>query len=79
MLGLVALNGFAGRYPGQLSGGMQAQPGRIREEITVPFERPRMTEIIASGEFMRLKQHCLQLSSQRQARDTLPRLAPLGL
>ncbi|MEX2696558.1 hypothetical protein [Rhizobium mongolense] len=46
---------------------MQAQPGRIHEEITVPFERPRMTEIIASGEFMHLKQHCLhQLCSDRR-------------
>ncbi|MET3524566.1 NitT/TauT family transport system ATP-binding protein [Mesorhizobium abyssinicae] len=148
MLDLVGLNGFAGRYPGQLSGGMQqrveiarvlvnqprlllmdepfgaldaltrlrmqellldiweqfrktilfvthdideallladriivmqAQPGRIREEITVPFERPRMTEIIASGEFMRLKQHCLQLLHSDRQGDTLPRLSPLGL
>ncbi|RWO43577.1 MAG: ABC transporter ATP-binding protein [Mesorhizobium sp.] len=147
MLDVVGLNGFAGRYPGQLSGGMQqrveiarvlvnqprlllmdepfgaldaltrlrmqellldiwgqfrktilfvthdideallladriivmqAQPGRIREEITVTFERPRMTEIIASGEFMRLKQHCLHLLSDRRG-DTLPRLSPLGL
>ncbi|MBM2713543.1 ABC transporter ATP-binding protein [Mesorhizobium caraganae] len=148
MLDLVGLNGFAGRYPGQLSGGMQqrveiarvlvnqprlllmdepfgaldaltrlrmqellldiweqfrktilfvthdideallladriivmqAQPGRIHEEISVPFERPRMTGIIASGEFMRLKQHCLHLLHRDRPGDTLPRLSPLGL
>ncbi|WP_245499462.1 hypothetical protein [Mesorhizobium sp. M1A.F.Ca.ET.072.01.1.1] len=58
---------------------MQAPPGRIRGEITVPFERPRMTEIIASSEFMRLKQHCLQLVHSERRGDTLPRLSPLGL
>jgi NitT/TauT family transport system ATP-binding protein len=57
---------------------MQAQPGRIHEEIKVPFERPRMTEIIASGEFMRLKQHCLQLLHSDRRQDSLARLSPLG-
>ncbi|RWO20081.1 ABC transporter ATP-binding protein [Mesorhizobium sp.] len=147
MLDLVGLNGFADRYPGQLSGGMQqrveiarvlinqprlllmdepfgaldaltrlrmqelllevweqfrtttvfvthdideallladriivmqAQPGRIHEEITVPFERPKATEIIASGEFMRLKQRCLQLLHSDRRAETLARLSPLG-
>lgn len=57
---------------------MQAQPGRIHEEINVPFERPRMTEIIASGEFMRLKQHCLHLLHSDRRQDSLARLSPLG-
>jgi NitT/TauT family transport system ATP-binding protein len=147
MLDLVGLGGFADRYPGQLSGGMQqrveiarvlvnqprlllmdepfgaldaltrlkmqallldiweqfrktiifvthdideallladriivmqAQPGRILEEITVPFERPRMTEIIASGEFMRLKQRCLHLLHSDKRGESLARLSPLG-
>jgi len=148
MLDLVGLNGFADRYPGQLSGGMQqrveiarvlvnqpllllmdepfgaldaltrlkmqelllgiweqfrktilfvthdidealfladriivmqAQPGRIHEEITVPFERPRMTDIVASPEFSRLKRHCLELLHDHKRTETLPRLTPLGL
>ncbi|MPR07491.1 ABC transporter ATP-binding protein [Microvirga tunisiensis] len=57
---------------------MQAQPGRIREEFNVPFERPRTTEIIASGEFMRLKQHCLRLLHSDRRGDILARLSPLG-
>lgn len=42
---------------------MQAHPGRIHDETTVPFERPRMTEIIESGRFMRLKQRRLHMAS----------------
>ncbi|PDS78588.1 ABC transporter ATP-binding protein [Rhizobium sp. L43] len=148
MLDLVGLNGFADRYPAQLSGGMQqrveiarvlvnqprlllmdepfgaldaltrlkmqelllaiweqfrktilfvthdideallladriivmkAQPGRIHEEITVPFPRPRATDIVASPEFSRLKRHCLELLHEDRGTDTLPRLTPLGL
>ncbi|TIL83971.1 MAG: ABC transporter ATP-binding protein, partial [Mesorhizobium sp.] len=45
---------------------------------TVPFERPRATEIIASGEFMRLKQRCLQLLHSDRRAETLARLSPLG-
>ncbi|RWK46520.1 MAG: ABC transporter ATP-binding protein [Mesorhizobium sp.] len=147
MLDLVGLNGFADRYPGQLSGGMQqrveiarvlinqprlllmdepfgaldaltrlrmqellldvweqfrttivfvthdidealllsdriivmqAQPGRIHEEINVAFERPRTTDIIASREFLRLKQRFLQLLRSDRRGDTLARLSPLG-
>ncbi|OWV89299.1 sulfonate ABC transporter ATP-binding protein [Rhizobium sp. N122] len=148
MLDLVGLNGFADRYPAQLSGGMQqrveiarvlvnqprlllmdepfgaldaltrlkmqelllaiweqfrktvlfvthdideallladriivmkAQPGRIHEEITVPFPRPRSTDIVASPEFSHLKRHCLELLHEDGGADTLPRLTPLGL
>ncbi|MBB4234528.1 ABC transporter ATP-binding protein [Rhizobium esperanzae] len=148
MLDLVGLNGFADRYPAQLSGGMQqrveiarvlvnqprlllmdepfgaldaltrlkmqelllaiweqfrktilfvthdideallladriivmkARPGRIHEEITVPFPRPRATDIVASSEFSRLKRHCLALLHEEGSADTLPRLTPLGL
>ncbi|MDX8498987.1 ABC transporter ATP-binding protein [Mesorhizobium sp. VK4C] len=147
ILELVGLNGFADRYPGQLSGGMQqrveiarvlinqprlllmdepfaaldaltrlrmqelllevwdqfrttivfvthdideavllsdriivmkAQPGRIHEEINVGFDRPRTAEMVASIEFLRLKQHCLKLLRSDSQPDTLARLSPLG-
>lgn len=45
---------------------------------TVPFERPRATEIIASGEFMRLKQRWLQLLHSDRRAETLAGLSPLG-
>ncbi|MGX5851456.1 ABC transporter ATP-binding protein [Mesorhizobium sp. PL10] len=57
---------------------MQAQPGRIQEEINVDFERPRTAEMIASIQFLRLKQHCLKLLRSDRERDTLARLSPLG-
>ncbi|QIA20329.1 MULTISPECIES: hypothetical protein [Mesorhizobium] len=57
---------------------MQAQPGRIHEEITVAFERPRTTDIIAFREFLRLKQRFLQLLRSDRRGDTLARLSPLG-
>ncbi|APG95116.1 MULTISPECIES: ABC transporter ATP-binding protein [Sinorhizobium] len=57
---------------------MQAQPGRIHEEIKVPFDRPRTTKIIASSEFMRLKRRCLHLLHSDRRGDTLARLSPLG-
>ncbi|MET2832871.1 ABC transporter ATP-binding protein [Mesorhizobium shangrilense] len=147
ILDLVGLNGFADRYPGQLSGGMQqrveiarvlinqptlllmdepfgaldaltrlrmqelllevweqfrttivfvthdidealllsdriivmqAQPGRIQQEIKVGFDRPRTADITLSGEFLRLKQHCLKLLRGNRREDTLARLSPLG-
>lgn len=57
---------------------MKAQPGRIHEEIRVPFERPRGTDIMASADFVRLKQHCLHLLHSDRRADTLTRLSPLG-
>lgn len=57
---------------------MTPRPGRILEEIRVPFARPRTTEIVASSEFGHLKHHCLELLHMRQDAVTLPRLSPLG-
>ncbi|APG93463.1 ABC transporter ATP-binding protein [Sinorhizobium americanum] len=57
---------------------MQAEPGKIQEEIVVPFDRPRGTGIMASADFVRLKQHCLQLLHSDRRADTLARLSPLG-
>jgi len=57
---------------------MSPRPGRIVEEITVPFRRPRRTEIVAEPEFARLKRHCLDLLRGDEEAG-LERLTPLGL
>ncbi|HVZ03960.1 ABC transporter ATP-binding protein [Hyphomicrobium sp.] len=58
---------------------MTARPGRILEEIVVPFSRPRATEIVALPEFGKLKRHCLDLLRAEHPSAPLPRLTPLGL
>lgn len=55
------------------------RPGRILEEITVPFERPRTTDIVATPEFGALKRHCLNLLHVEPNRQPLPRLSVFGL
>lgn len=58
---------------------MSPRPGRILEEIRVPFDRPRATDIVAFPEFGRLKRHCLELLRVESGAASLPRLTPLGL
>jgi succinate dehydrogenase/fumarate reductase flavoprotein subunit len=58
---------------------MSARPGRIVQEIKVPFARPRKTAVSVSQEFMELKRRCLDLLHTRQDGVSLPRLEPLGL
>jgi NitT/TauT family transport system ATP-binding protein len=58
---------------------MSHRPGRIIEEIKVPFARPRATEISVTHEFGALKHRCLSLLHTRQSTDALPRLEPLGV
>lgn len=38
-----------------------SRPGRIKEIIPVPFERPRKSGIVTSREFAELKRQCLEL------------------
>jgi NitT/TauT family transport system ATP-binding protein len=40
---------------------MSARPGRIREEITIPFARPRALEIKRTPEFNALSDHIWHL------------------
>jgi len=56
---------------------MSHRPGRIIEEIKVPFTRPRDAEISVSSEFGALKHRCLSLLHTRN--EGLPRLSPLGI
>lgn len=57
---------------------MSSRPGRIIEDLRLDFVRPRLTELVTSPEFSRLKRHCLELLRHEDGRQ-LPRLNPLGL
>ena len=57
---------------------MSARPGRIIEDRTVDFARPRDAELVTSPEFTALKRHCLQLLHRGEADSPLPRMSPLG-
>jgi NitT/TauT family transport system ATP-binding protein len=58
---------------------MSHRPGRIIEEIKVPFARPRSAEISVTPEFGALKRRCLSLLHTPHDVVALPRLEPLGL
>ncbi len=57
---------------------MSPRPGRILDELTIDFARPRNTDVVTSPRFSRLKRHCLELLRHRDGRE-LPRLSPLGV
>jgi NitT/TauT family transport system ATP-binding protein len=58
---------------------MSPRPGRIIENIRIPFARPRQTELVVEADFVRLKHHCLDLLRVGGHPHSLPRLSPLGL
>jgi len=57
---------------------MSARPGRIIEDRTLDFARPRDAELVTSPEFVALKRHCLQLLHRGERDAPLPRMSPLG-
>jgi NitT/TauT family transport system ATP-binding protein len=57
---------------------MSPRPGRIIEEIRLDFARPRHADLVTSGEFIRLKRHCLALLHPQSKLVPLERLTPLG-
>ena len=57
---------------------MSPRPGRIIEDFTLSFPRPRDTGLMTTAEFTHLKRHCLELLHHEDGRQ-LPRLNPLGL
>ncbi|KQV86326.1 ABC transporter ATP-binding protein [Rhizobacter sp. Root1221] len=57
---------------------MSARPGRIVEQIALPFARPRDASLLTTPEFAALKRHCLALLEEPDEGDPLPRLTPLG-
>ena len=58
---------------------MSARPGRVIDDIRLPFARPRHGDLVTETEFVRLKRHILNLL--RRPDDALPlaRLSPLGV
>ena len=56
---------------------MSPRPGRIIEEITLDFARPRHADLVTSGEFVRLKRHCLDLLHPQAKVMPLARLSPI--
>ena len=57
---------------------MSPRPGRIIEQIAVPFPRPRDAALVTSPGFTALKRRCLRLLHPANAELPLERLSPLG-
>lgn len=57
---------------------MSARPGRVIEDIVLPFVRPRDHDLVTEAEFVRLKRHVMQLLRQPEGSEPLARLSPLG-
>jgi NitT/TauT family transport system ATP-binding protein len=55
---------------------MSPRPGRIVEDVALPFARPRGTELLTSQRFAELKRHFLRLLHGSEGDE--PRLTPLG-
>jgi len=58
---------------------MSARPGRVIEDIVLPFARPRSHDLVTEPEFVRLKRHVMQLLRQPEGSAPLARLSPLGV
>lgn len=58
---------------------MSARPGRVIDDIRLPFARPRLGELVTTNEFVRLKRHILNLLRRPHDAEPLQRLSPLGL
>ena len=58
---------------------MSARPGRVIDDIRLPFARPRYSELVTENEFVRLKRHILSLLRRPDNIPPLARLSPLGV
>jgi NitT/TauT family transport system ATP-binding protein len=58
---------------------MSARPGRVIDDIRLPFARPRHGELVTEHEFVRLKRHTLNLLRRPDNVAPLARLSPLGV
>ncbi|WP_432721222.1 ABC transporter ATP-binding protein [Jeongeupia wiesaeckerbachi] len=57
---------------------MSPRPGRIVEDLRLPFTRPRDADLSTRADFVALKRHCLALLHHDAPVPPLPRLSPLG-
>ncbi|GAA5785696.1 ABC transporter ATP-binding protein [Chitiniphilus shinanonensis] len=57
---------------------MSPRPGRIVEDLRLPFARPRDAALSTTADFAALKRHCLALLHHDAPAQPLPRLTPLG-
>lgn len=53
---------------------LSARPGRVHQEITVPFERPRQYSLLGNEEFARLKAEIIAIlhDQKTRAREAVP-------
>ncbi|NEV01889.1 ABC transporter ATP-binding protein [Bradyrhizobium uaiense] len=58
---------------------MSARPGRVIDDIRLPFVRPRQSELVTESEFVRLKRQILDLLRHPDNPPPLARLSPLGV
>jgi NitT/TauT family transport system ATP-binding protein len=57
---------------------MSPRPGRIVDELVLPFERPRSSELVTRPDFIALKRRCLARLHHDGVDAPLERLTPLG-
>ncbi|HVK53868.1 MAG TPA: ABC transporter ATP-binding protein, partial [Burkholderiales bacterium] len=57
---------------------MSPRPGRLIDEISLDFARPRNADLVTSTRFTQLKRHCLSLLHPDAKNIPLERLSPLG-
>ncbi len=58
---------------------MSSRPGRVIEDLRLPFARPRTSDLVTESEFVRLKRHLLGLLRNPDHTAPLSRLSPLGI
>src|SRR5437660_1699611 len=58
---------------------MSARPGKVIDDIRLPFARPRHGELVTETEFVRLKRHILNLLRRPDNVPPLARWSPLGV
>jgi NitT/TauT family transport system ATP-binding protein len=57
---------------------MSPRPGRIIDELTPSFDRPRDARLVTHPDFVALKRHCLAQLHHDEPAPALERLTPLG-